>query len=95
MTAVTANGWNATASRGLRVPGPLWLWGALATVLAMSITRAITDNDDLTSSGTMSVAIRTARARALTRRSRLVMGSPITSATVIRAGSRAPAPCAR
>ena len=46
--------------RGLRIPGPLWLWGALATVLAMSITRAITDNDDLTSSGTMSVAIRTA-----------------------------------
>jgi simple sugar transport system permease protein len=38
----------------------MWLWGALATVLAMSFARAITDNDDLTSAGTMSVAIRTA-----------------------------------
>jgi simple sugar transport system permease protein len=38
----------------------LWLWGALVTVLAMSFARAITDNNDLTSDGTMSVAIRTA-----------------------------------
>ncbi len=60
MTAVTANGWNAAASRGFRIPGPLWLWGALAAVLAMSVARSITDNDDLTSDGTMSVAIRTA-----------------------------------
>ena len=44
----------------MRIPGPLWLWGVLATVLAMSIARAITDNNDLTSDGTMSVAIRTA-----------------------------------
>jgi simple sugar transport system permease protein len=38
----------------------MWLWGALATVLAMSLARSITDNNDLTSAGTMSVAIRTA-----------------------------------
>jgi general nucleoside transport system permease protein len=60
MTATTLDGWSATASRGFRIPGPFWLWGALATVLAMSITRSITDNNDLTSGGTMSVAIRTA-----------------------------------
>jgi simple sugar transport system permease protein len=60
MTVATVNGWNASAARGFRIPGPLWLWGALATVLAMSIARSITDNDDLTSAGTMSVAIRTA-----------------------------------
>ena len=60
MTATTLDGWAAPARRGIRVPGPLWLWGALATVLAMSIARSITDNDDLTSAGTMSVAIRTA-----------------------------------
>jgi general nucleoside transport system permease protein len=60
LTATTADGWNVSAARGLRIPGPLWLWGALAAVLAMSIARSITDNNDLTSSGTMSVAIRTA-----------------------------------
>ena len=60
MTAITANGWAPPDTGGLRIPGPLWLWGALATVLAFSLTRTITDNDDLTSSGTMSVAIRTA-----------------------------------
>ena len=62
MTVATVDSWTAPppARAGLHVPGPLWLWGALSAVLAMSITRAITDNDDLTSSGTMSVAIRTA-----------------------------------
>ena len=62
MTATTLNSWTAPppARAGLHVPGPLWLWGALAAMLAMSITRSITDNGDLTSSGTMSVAIRTA-----------------------------------
>ena len=61
MTATT-HSWTAPppARAGLHVPGPLWLWGALAAMLAMSITRSITDNGDLTSSGTMSVAIRTA-----------------------------------
>ena len=62
MTATTLDSWTAPppARAGLHVPGPLWLWGALAAMLAMSITRSITDNGDLTSSGTMSVAIRTA-----------------------------------
>ncbi len=63
MTAThCSNSWTAPppARAGLHVPGPLWLWGALAAMLAMSITRSITDNGDLTSSGTMSVAIRTA-----------------------------------
>jgi general nucleoside transport system permease protein len=60
MTAATVAMPRRTARQGLTVPGPLWLWGALATVLAMSLTRSITDNNDLTSAGTMSVAIRTA-----------------------------------
>ena len=60
MSVATLDGWSAPASRGFRIPGPLWLWGALATVLAFAITRSITDNNDLTSSGTISVAIRTA-----------------------------------
>jgi simple sugar transport system permease protein len=60
MTAATLAAPPRSRSRGLRIPGPLWLWASLATVLAMSLTRSITDNNDLTSSGTMSVAIRTA-----------------------------------
>ena len=52
MTAATAEQLDAPGSAAdLHVPGPLWLWGALAAVLAMSITRSITDNDDLTSAG--------------------------------------------
>ncbi len=31
----------------------MWLWGALATVLAMSFARSISDNNDLTSAGTL------------------------------------------
>lgn len=46
------------ATAGL--PGPLWLWGALAAVVAMSLARIVTDNNDLTSPGTFGVAIRTA-----------------------------------
>jgi general nucleoside transport system permease protein len=59
MTAATMP-WAPSARRGVAIPGPMWLWGALATVLAMSFARSITDNNDLTSAGTMSVAIRTA-----------------------------------
>jgi simple sugar transport system permease protein len=42
------------------LPGPLWLWGALAAVAAMAVARIVTDNNDLTSPGTFSLAIRTA-----------------------------------
>jgi general nucleoside transport system permease protein len=61
MTAVTAESFApGTEPRTLRIPGPFWLWGSLAVVLAMAITRTITDDNDLTSSGTFGVAIRTA-----------------------------------
>jgi ABC-type uncharacterized transport system permease subunit len=60
MTATTAEAFTGTTGNGLRIPGPLWLWGALSSVLAMAIARAIADNNDLTSPGTFAVAIRTA-----------------------------------
>ena len=59
-TTSTAGQLRPRPSRPAAFPARSWLWGALAAMLAMSITRSITDNDDLTSSGTMSVAIRTA-----------------------------------
>jgi len=49
----------ATATT-MRLPGPLWLWGALAAVVAMSLARVVTGNNDLTSPGTFGVAIPTA-----------------------------------
>ena len=42
------------------IPAAVAVGRRLATVLAMSIARSITDNNDLTSAGTMGVAIRTA-----------------------------------
>jgi general nucleoside transport system permease protein len=48
------------ARRSSPLPGPLWLWGALAAISSMAIARIVTDNNDLTSPGTFSLAIRTA-----------------------------------
>lgn len=58
-TSLAANAPLATRP-GLRIPGPLWLWGSLAVVVAMAISRIVTGNDDLTSPGTFGVAVRTA-----------------------------------
>jgi len=60
VTAVSADVVAGAPRRELRLPGPLWLWGALAAMVAMAIARVVTDNDDLTSAGTVGVAIRTA-----------------------------------
>lgn len=59
MTVATAEAVRASATP-LRLPGPLWLWGALAAVAAMATARIVADTSDLTSPGTFGVAIRTA-----------------------------------
>ncbi|MDQ3737801.1 MAG: ABC transporter permease, partial [Actinomycetota bacterium] len=51
--------------RGLRLPGPIALWVVAAASVAISLARAISDNDDLTSANTFGVAIRTAAPIAL------------------------------
>jgi simple sugar transport system permease protein len=60
VTVAVAAGPTPRERRPFALPGPLWLWGVLATIASMGIARLVADNNDLTSPGTFALAIRTA-----------------------------------
>lgn len=46
------------AASRFRLPGPLWLWGALSVLVSVAVARLISGNNDLTSPSMFGVALR-------------------------------------
>jgi len=51
--------------RPFRLPGPMWMWAVATVVVAVSVARWVSGNEDLTSPSVFSLAVRTAAPIAL------------------------------